>query len=57
MQVSRLLIPSLRPLPPLYTWPAPLKQLILSLAIIACFGAYILLFGTVIAIVTLILGG
>ncbi len=31
-------------LPPLYTWPALLKRILLILATAACVGAYLLLF-------------
>jgi hypothetical protein len=42
--------PSTTSLPPMYTWPEPLKRIILILATGACLGAYLLLIGGLLGI-------
>ncbi len=43
MQLSGLRRSALSALPPMYTWPAPVKRVILTLASVACVLAYLML--------------
>lgn len=45
LQIPKNIRPLFISLPPMYTWPTPLKRVILTLAASACLGVYILLLG------------
>ena len=45
MQVPKVIYTWFGSLPPVYTWPLPLKEAILTLTTLACLGAYLLLIG------------
>jgi hypothetical protein len=45
LPISVIFKPPATSLPPIYTWPAPLKRIILALATGACLGAYLLVIG------------
>ena len=50
LPISENFKPPTTSLPPMYTWPAPLKRIILVLATGACLGAYLLLIGGLLGI-------
>ncbi|MBN1218996.1 MAG: hypothetical protein JXM69_08710 [Anaerolineae bacterium] len=55
LHVSNYLRMPLVSVPPMYTWPKSLKKAVLTLAIIACLGAYLLLTGGVVGAAILLL--
>jgi hypothetical protein len=56
MQLPKLTSIPFLSLPPLHTWPQPLKRVILGIATVVCFSAYFLLvIGIISLVVTLIL--
>jgi hypothetical protein len=50
MQLPKITSASFFSLPPLHTWPQPLKRLILGLATVVCLSAYFLLVAGIIAL-------
>ena len=55
MQVPKVIRPGVVSLPPMYSWPLPLKRAILTLTTVACLGVYVLLVGGLLGTVLLLL--
>jgi hypothetical protein len=43
-------------MPPMYTWPVPVKRVVLGLSFLLCIGAYIAMATGFIGLATLVLG-